>query len=317
MDIYRDYFTRENLLASLAEAPYIPGRLGELGLFSTRGLTSTTLALEEMPRNAPSLLTAIPRGSPLPVTSLEDRKVHTFQTSTYGLRGAVYADEVLSMRVAGTGGGAEVIQTRVTETVTKLRRSIDLLHEDLRMATVLSPNNAFGNAPASVQVDAGSTSLEIRKELFQHVVLPIETALVGLTYSGIRVLCSDTYWAELIENDNMRATYLNTMAASSLRGDPLESFSSYGMTFERYRGTGSTAITAGSAVCIPMGVPDLFIQAFAPDDTVDSVGSGAMGSPYYLKSYPLEDEKGWGVRIQSHVVMVCTRPDAIVKIALT
>ena len=35
MDIYRDYFTRENLVASVAKAPYIPGRLGELGIFTT------------------------------------------------------------------------------------------------------------------------------------------------------------------------------------------------------------------------------------------------------------------------------------------
>ena len=57
MDIFRDYFTRENLLASIAKAPYIPGRLGTV--FESRALTSTVLALEEQPTNGATILAGV------------------------------------------------------------------------------------------------------------------------------------------------------------------------------------------------------------------------------------------------------------------
>ena len=146
MDIYRDYFTRESLTDSIVKAPYIPGQLA--ALFETRGLGATTLAIEALAENGPSSLTAIPRGAPLPAIGLDKRTVVTFPTQTYGAQGAVLADEVLNARAFGTTGAAEIVTARRDETVAKLRRSIDNLHESLRMACVLNPDNGFGSNPA-------------------------------------------------------------------------------------------------------------------------------------------------------------------------
>jgi len=318
MDIFRDYFTRENLVRALEKAPYTPGRLGELGLFETVPLTSTTFAVEEQTTDAGRVLTAIARGAPRTNTSLEKRKVHTFQTASYGDGGAVYADEVLASRAFGVNGQAEVVQDRVNRLVAKLRRNMDLTHESLRMAKLLAPGSTeFGSAASDVVIAVQTDATKTRQEIFNKLVKPIEAALDGLTFSGIHVFCSDGYWADLIENAQIKATFLNWQAAAELRGDTRQAFSFGGVTWERYRGTSAVKITDDRAVAFPVGVSDTFWQAFAPNDTIESAGAGALGQPYYMGSKAVQDAlgtKAMEVAIATHPVMVCGRPSSIIQI---
>ena len=315
MDIFRDYFTRENLVRSLEKAPYIPGRLGELGLFEAVGLTSTTLSVEEQTTDGGKVLTAISRGAPRSQSGLEKRKVHTFTTASYGDEGAVYADEALNARGAGTNAAVEVVTDRRDRLVRRLRRHIDLTHESLRMATLLSPGSTeFGSAPASAIIAVQTDATKTRQEIFNKIITPIETALDGLEFTGIHVFCSDGYWSDLIENKAIRETYLNHSQAAELRGDPRMSFTFGGVTWERYRGTSAVKITDNEAVAFPLGVPDTFWQAFAPNDTMESVGAGGLGQPYYMGSKPITDAMGtkaMQVAIASHPRMVCGRPGVI------
>lgn len=149
MDFFTDFFTAHELIASVAKAPYIPGRLADLGIFSTRALAGTKLALEEQPLNDASLITSTPRGTPSKAQTLERRTVHTFETTHYRKDGSVIADEVLGIRSTGLSGAREVITARRDEVIARLRRDMDLTHEYLRMSCVNSPSNAFGSAPVA------------------------------------------------------------------------------------------------------------------------------------------------------------------------
>lgn len=321
MDIFRDYFTRENLVRSLAKAPYTPGRLGELGIFETVGLTSTTFAVEEETTDAGRVLTSIARGAPRQRETLEKRKVHTFQTATYGDEGDVMADEVLNARGAGTQGQAEVVAARRDRLVAKLRRSMDLTHESLRMAKLIAPGSTeFGSAPSTAAIAVQTDATKTRQEIFTKIIKPIEDALDGLTFTGLHVFCSDGFWSNLVENKQIRETYLNWQAAAELRNDPRMMFSFGGVMWERYRGTSAVKITDDQAIAFPVGVSELFWQAFAPNDTMESVGMGALGQPYYFGSKLLTDSqgtKGVEVSVASHPVMVCGRPAAIRTITMT
>jgi len=321
MDNFRDYFTRENLVRSLDKTNYVPGRLGELGLFETVPLTSTTFAIEEAALNTGKIMTVIPRGGVRERSSLNKRKVHTFTTESYGDQGSVYADEVLNARGAGVTGAAEVLQYRRDQTVSVLRETADLTFESKRMACLVSPSSSeFGSAPAAVTIAVQTDATKVRQEIFNKLVKPIESALKGIRYTGIRVLCEDGFWAELIENDQIRKTYLNWQAAAELRGDTTESFAYGNVMWERYRGTSDINITSNRAIAFPVGVKGLFFQGFAPNDTLESVGQGALGQPYYLGSSEIKDSqgiKGWEISLQSHFKMICGRPAAIQTIKLS
>jgi hypothetical protein len=313
MDIFRDYFTRENLLASIAKAPYIPGRLASV--FESRALTSTVLALEEQPTNGATILAGVPRGTPSRIETLERRNVHTFTTTHYRADGSVYADEVLNARAVGANAAVEVIQMRRDELMMRLRRDIDLTHESLRVACLVTPTNAFGNVTASQQIALNTDATKTRKEIFEKITVPMETALDGIPFSGLHAYCSDTFWSKLIENAAVKATLLNYAMAQDLRNDPREMVNFGGVTWERYRGTGTVVIPTGTARIVPEGVPNMWIQAFAPADTLDTVGAGQMGTPYYPQAIASADNRRWYMEIQTNCVMVCTRPSAVLIIS--
>jgi hypothetical protein len=321
MDIYRDYFTREQLLASVATAQFIPRMLGEMGLFRTIGLTSTTLAIEALPDNDVAESAAIPRGGPPKPLQLEKRRVETFPVGTYAWNGAVMADEVLNARAAGTSGAAEVITDRVNGVTAMLRNQADWQHEYLRMAVINSATNAFGTAGADQTIAFGvADTVAVHASIHQHITLRLEAALGGLPYTGVDVICSDTYWQGFIQSKTIRETYLNTAAAASLRGIPMDYMDFGNVRWWRYRASGNIKINDGEAKAIPRGVPGLFVQAFAPDDTVESVGRGAMGAPYYLNSRPIDTPagiKGYQITLQSHPVMLCTRPSCVLTVSLS
>ena len=312
LDIYRDYFTRENLMASIAKAPYIPGRLAEY--FESIPLTSTVLALEEQPTNGASILSGMARGTASKIETLERRNVHTFTTTHYRVDGAVYADEVLGARATGATGMAEIISQRRDMLMARMRRDIDLTHESLRMTVVKTPTNAFGAVAGSQQIALNTDATKTRKEIFDKIIAPIETALDGIPFSGILALCGDTFWGKLIENAAVKATLLNYQMAQTLRNDPRETVFFGGVQWERYRGTGTVIMTTGEARVFPVGVPQMWVQAFAPADTMDQVGNGALGSPYWPQAYASQDNRRFYMEIQTNCVMVCTRPTAVLPI---
>lgn len=314
-DLFSNYFKRETLSRVLEKAQYVPGRLGQL-FDAPQGATSTTVLVEELPLETVSTLSAVPRGAPPTQLTLGDRKIHPFQTETYAFGASVLADEVLNVRAAGQLG-PEVIQSRIAAKTNKLVQQAAWQHEALRMAVLNTPTNTIGSAPASVAVAFGASDSAIRSSVHTNVVVAMETALGGIPYTGLRALCSEVFWVGLIESKTIRETYLNQVEASQLRGGTTDSFSYGGVVWERYRAGGTIAITSGKAKVIPEGVTGLFQQWFAPDDTLQSVGMGAMGAPWYLTSVPIEGDKGYRLTLQTHPLMVCTRPTAVLTLGLS
>lgn len=314
MDLFNSYFTRENLAGVLRKAQFVPGRLAEA--FDTHGATSTTVLIEELPLETVANSSAIARGSPPAAVVTGDRKIHPFQTATYAWGASVLADEVLNVRAAGSSA-PEVIQTRIAEKTAKMKQQAAWQHEALRMAVLNSPDNTIGSAPASAAVAFGASDTTVRSAVHTNVVLAMESALGGIPYTGLLALCSETFWAGLIESKTIASTYQNQVQAAQLRGATTDQVIYGGVTWERYRAGGTIAIASGKAKVIPLGVPDLFQQWFAPDDTLSSVGAGAMGAPWYLSSVPINGDKGYRLTLQTHPVMICTRPTCVLTIGLS
>lgn len=319
MDIYRDYFTREELTRVLAQTEYQPGLLGTLGLFEPVPLTSTTFAVEEETKDGARILTGVARGAPREQTGLDKRKVHTFTVLTqYGDEGNVMADEVLNARAAGTAGAKEVIVDRRQRLVQRLRRNMDLTHENLRMQAILSPGSTeFGTAASDQVIAVQTDGTKLRQEIFTKITLTLEAAMDGQNFGEPLVLCSNGYWSDLIEAKSIRDTYLGYQAAAELRGAVAEEFVFGGVRWRRYRGTSAVKIPDNQAVVVPTNVQGFAWMPMAPNDTIESVGSGALGQPYYMGSDVIKDSqgtKGYEVSIASHVRTVVGRPGAIIRL---
>lgn len=321
MDIYRDYFTREELTRVLAQTEYQPGLLGTLGLFEPVPLTSTTFAVEEETKDGVRVLTGVARGAPREQTGLDKRKVHTFPVTTqYADQGNVMADEVLNARGAGVQGAKEVIENRRLRLVQRLRGNMDLTHESLRMQCILNPASTEFGAAAASQVINPATDTKLRQTIFKKIKKPMEAALDGITFGTPLVLCSDGYWEHLIDADVINKTYLNYQAAAEVRNEVADRFPFGGVVWQRYRGTSAVNIPDNEARVIPTNVQGAFWMPMAPNDTIESVGVAALGQPYYMGSKALMDgqgTKGYELSIASHVRAICGRPGCILPLTLS
>lgn len=317
MDIFTDYFTREELVASLVNTQYVPRQLAPL--FDTRGLTTTSMGVEKLSADTVSESDAIARGAPGKPVGLDKRTVETFSTESYAWDASVYADEVLGARAAGLSAIGEVVIDRRNRTMAKLRRHADFQHEYLRMQVLNDATNALGDAPDPTAIAFGVADSALLSSIEEKIISAMEDALGGLESGPLVAFCSRTFWRALLDSKTRQATYLNQSAASALReiplpGQPLEFGNVY---WYRYRPSGSIAITEGQAKVIPTGVDGLFLQAFAPDDTEESVGQGAQGQLYYPGAEPLPRNKGMQMWMQTHPKMICTRPEAVLTIDLS
>lgn len=315
-DLFSDLFTPKELLGALSRQQFIPSALAPI-FGEPRGLLGTEFVWDEDKHEAVGLITATARGTPSGVTTLQKDKAHTFATAHYRYDGSVFPDEVLNARQIGSVARQTIMERR-DRVVRKLRTSLDLTLEYLRMQCVNSPTNTLGTAPASAAVGFGASDTAIRSAIHNNIIKPLEAALDGVPFTGITVICQDTFWQGLIESKTIRETYLNWTAAAQTRGDTRDGFMFANIYWQRYRGTATVDITSGKAKVIPQGIPDLFVHACAPADTMDQIGAGVRGGPYYLNAYPIDQgNRGWYIEAQTNPAMVCTRPESILTIGLT
>jgi hypothetical protein len=316
-------FSLQSLTAAINNTVYVPGQISASGLFDEAGISTLTANVESRD-GVLELVDPVARNSaPNPLQKEGDRRIVPFVVPHMPQRDTLMADEVQGVRAFGSEDMAEPIIARLNDKIQRMRRNIDYTMEYHRLAAVMgnyiasdgtstSLFTTFGvtQQTLSMAFNASSSSSARTKATTIHEY--IESALDGVPYSGIRVWCSSGFWKALLEDKDAKETYLNWQAAADLRQDPTESFTWQGITWERYRGNSTVAVTADAAYAVPTGVPDLCLTRFAPANYVETVNT--IGLPYYAKSKVLDFDKGFQLEAQSNALNICTRPRAIIKL---
>ncbi len=319
-----DAFSLTTLTQAINNLKYKPGRLGELGLFQEQGIATLDAAVEERD-GVLSLLDIAPRGAPGKPAHGEARRIHTFRVPHIPQMATILADEVQGIRAFGSESQSEVLATRLSERLATLRANLDYTLESHRVAALMgnfydANGNAtslfttFGVSQQTLSFVLGTATTKIRSKI-NTALEYIETALDGVTFTGVRVLCGKTFWDNLVTHEMVEKTYLNTQMAADLRRDPRLEFEFGGFTFERYRGTSAVKIGDTDAYAVPMGIPGLFLTRFAPANYTETVNT--LGLPYYAKSEPMKMGKGYDIEAQSNPLNLCTRPAAIIKLTVS
>ena len=141
--------------------------------------------------------------------------------------------------------------------------------------------------------------------------------LGGSPFTGIRAICGDAYFDDLLAHPEVRNTYLNTPAAEQLRqsyvsnGMIYGAYDVFGVMYENYRGAvgGTSFIDTNKAYFFPVGVPGLFKTFISPADYVETVNT--LGQRLYSKVFPMENDKGVNMETQMNFVNICTRPNVL------
>ena len=334
LDVFKaDGFSMMELTAAINKHDYVPERLLELGLFEANPVSTTTIAIEERD-GVLSLVPTTPRGGPGTNVNEDRRRLHNLFVPHLALVDRIVADEVQGMRAFGSQSELMQVQELVNRRALKLRRNIELTHENFRLGAIkgqildsdgstviVNLFTVFGVSQLSevdFDLDNGSPASGALRKVCTGVVRNVLKELKGLGGGNIRIraLCSDAFWDDLIAHTEVRETYLQWQAAAELRGGVAYGVFPYGgITFENYRGTddGTTVgVAANKCHIFPENVPGLFQSYYAPADYNDTVNT--PGLPFYARQAPdMQFDKFTDLEVQSNPLSICTVPRVLIQ----
>lgn len=335
-----DAFGVVSLTKAINDVPFQPKRLQQLGWFSEEGVTTTAMMLERQGTTI-TLIPAASRGAPGRPEKADKRKVVSLPSVHLPQRATINADEVQNVRAFGSETDEMTVMELVNKRLAKLRRNIDTTLEWQRMGAVkgqildsdgsvlLDLFQTFGLTKTAVTLALSSATTKVRS-LAVGYKRTMEDKLGALEYSGVRVLCSNSFFDNFVEHAAVQRAWDNfqdrMMLQQDLRGPganggagggggaPAAGFMFAGCIWENYRGNigGQAFIPDGKAYMVPEGVPDMFSTTYAPADYMETVNT--IGLPYYAKQELMEFNKGVEIEAQSNPITFCSRPDAIVEI---
>jgi hypothetical protein len=340
-------WTVNELSVALNMLPLTPGIIASLGLFTTPKVLSTTTAWIEMRSNTLALVPSRPRGGPADVNIMGRRSAVPFRIPHFPLDATVLADEVQDLRAfGGTAGTLESFPTAVQEQLTDMGVKLDVTLEHLRLGAIkgvvitrvhrdtgnieesIDLFDAFGMvAPAPVNFvfdqTADSAWSGAVTTTINTIIDTIEDELGGSPPGGIAALCGKDFYNALVTCAEVRDAYRFADAGAALIAPTQEpaggtrGFVYRGCRFIRYVGRigAYEMLDPATAQFFPMGAPDLFIEAYAPADYIETVNTPAL--PRYAKQEAMDFDKGMMIQSQMNVMPICTRPRTLIPATFT
>jgi Phage major capsid protein E len=336
-------FSMTSLTMAMNKFPFMPGRIGALNLFSERRLSVITTVIE-VRNNRLALIPSQPRGAP-PIANVEDRRhLVPFVVPHFPIRDTVMADQVLGVRAFGTEDQLLGVQQVVDERLASMSRKHDVTLEWLRLGAVggivvTRVNPATGVPEAQIDlydafgmvqppplnwpiiIPPGAVTVPPRDEMaygneltamITGMVREIANELGAGSFSYIHGIAGSVFMDAFAAHPEVRSTYLNQPAASALR-DPtwMRQVAYREVIIEEYRGQIGNIPFVAPDQCkfFPVGVPDLFVEIYAPADYIEAVNTLAL--PRYAKQRILDFEKGVEMESQQNVLPMCTAPNVL------
>ena len=330
-------FSMRSLMARLLDAAHIPQRLGELNLFTARPIATLKASVEKK-GNTLTLVQTTPRGGPGVQNVKDGRELVDIPTARIALDDTISADEVQDVRQFGSEDMLKPFQAEVDERIVRMSNSIEATLEHMRMgamkgqvldadgAVLLNLFTAFGvsaQTEVDFDLDNATPASGVLRKLCAGQERKIRTELGGLPYRNIMGITSPEFFDDLIAHPEVRETVKNFPAALSLResgvgaggnSQPVMQLQFGGITWEEYRGSvgGTLYVSASKAHLFPVGVPELFLTAYAPAEYFDTVNR--RGLPRYVRPNPenQDNDSRKTFRVQSHPMSICTRPRTLI-----
>lgn len=333
LDIFKsDAFSVVSLTDAVQKLKFVPGRLTEMGLFTETSIATTTVSIEEAD-GVLKLVAPTPRGGPGVTMDKAKRAMRSISVPHFEINDAVMAEEVQGIRAFGSETELDQVSAKVISRLGEARQSLKSTLEYARVgavigvvtyadSTTLDLFSTFGvsqDAEIDFDLDNATPAAGVLRKKCAGVLRQVATNLDGVPVSGLRAICGDAFFDDLIAHTEVRATYLNQVQAAELRGGYVNAGMSYGsfefggIVWENYRGSvgGTTFVNTDKCHIYPVGVPGLFRTVYAPADYVETVNT--LGRDMYVKQYEMPNGKGIHLDTQMNALNYCTRPKSLIK----
>lgn len=332
LDVFnQDAFSVRSLTDAINKIKFVPGRIGQLGIFTETSISTTIIMVEEKD-GVLSLVKPSPRGAPGQTVDKAKRAAHPFVVPHFEINDAVMAEEIQNVRAWGSETQLELLQGKVAERMAIHSQSLAATEEYARIGAIkgivtyadgstLNLFTEFGvsqEAEVDFDLDNATPAAGALRKKCAGVIRTVATNLDGVPFSGLHALCGDAFFDDLIAHKEVRESYLAQQEASTLRQGYVAGGMSYGtfefggIVWENYRGAvgGTSFVNTDKCHIFPVGVPGLFRTVYAPADYNETVNT--MGQRLYAKQFPMPNDKGVNLDCQMNALQYCTRPKALI-----
>ena len=329
LDIFNtDAFSLTTLTDSILKSKFRPTRIADMGLFDERGITRTSIVIEEKDGRL-SLIQTSPRGGVPSNIGAEKRTARSFTVPHLARETVVLADELQNVRSFGSEDSTDAVATIINERLTDLRGDHEVTLEKLRAGaiqglikdadgtTIYNLFTEFGVSQQTATVSPNASSDEgdaLRGEIVAIQRL-IEAEMEAEPISDYHAFCGSTFFDSLRADLGIVQTLRQSDPNSLLEGRGRR-FRFGGVLWEEYRHmtSGTAFFAASEAYVFPVG-SRIFKTYFGPADFVETVNT--VGLPIYAKQVvDAELQRFVKIHTQSNPLSLCLVPRAVVKVTI-
>lgn len=333
IDVFNaDPFSMAELSAAVNKIPRVPTLLGDMGLFTPKSIR-TEIASFDQNAGSIGLIQTSARGAPLETATRDARTMRHISSPRIAKSDSLYASELANLRAFGSESELAVVQTEVASRMARLVSDVNLTWENMRLgaiqgivtdadASTLYSLYTLFDVTQQTEVDfdldnASPASGALRKKCSEMIRACRRAAangwIRGRTY--LAALCDDVFWDQLIAHTEVRATYLNQIAAAELRGEAASGVLDFGgIKFMHYDGTDdNTTVKVPTGTCkfFPVDTAGDFWQVIlSPGEFFPTINQ--PGQPLYALTIPDRDREAWvKLEVYSYPLFICTRPASL------
>lgn len=326
-DIFNnDAFSVSALTSTIIDVPRLQTKIGDKKLFREQGMPTLGMMVERKGSTL-NLVPSAPRGGVGDTAVRGTRQLIHLPTVHLPQRGAMLADEVQGIRAFGSETEVEAVRSILRDKLEVAKNQIDITMEYHRIGAIkglvmdsdgvsplLDVYAAFGMTQQTHFMALATPTTKVKQKVIE-IKRKIQEKLGGLSFTKIRVLCSQSFFDDLTGHAVVEKAFELYQQNSYARTDQSGSaFEFADVVFEEYAGgVGSTLfIPEGEAYAYPEGVAGLFQTWYAPADWMETVNT--KGLPYYAKQEVMPYQKGVSFESQSNPLNFCSRPEAVLKV---
>lgn len=319
-----DLFSVANLTAAVNKLPAIPGKVGAMGLFDEKGVTSTSVIIDEREGRLVLVPNTSRNDDPAPLEGRK-RKRRTFETLHLPVSSSILPSQLQGIAAFGQENATTPVVTVVNDHLQELKNSIEATREFQRVGALrgqlLDADGSllfdlfdeFDVKQKKVTVLLSNPDTNVRKACLdakRHA----ESKLGGVMVTGFRAFCGPDWFDAFTDHAKVKEAFAHYQAAQDrLGGDMRSGFTFGGIEYIEYDVTvsGQRFIPADIAQVFPVarGVFRLFNAPANYNETVNT-----LGLAFYSKAEPRKMGKGWDLEAQANPLAMCLFPEALVEL---
>jgi hypothetical protein len=323
-----DLFQTSTLTASVNKLPAMPGKVGAMGLFEERGITTTTVVIDQREGRL-VLVPNTSRADDAAAIKNGKRTRRVFEATHLPLKGSILPGDIQNIAAFGQDNSVLTQQAIVINNkLLDMKNSIEATREWQRVGAlsgkILDSDgsvlcdlyNEFGVVKKSMNVPFSVATTDVRKYCLDSKRWA-EKKLGGVMVTGYKALCDAAFFDALTSHPNVEKAYANYQEAQDRLGGDLRSGFKFGdIEYIEYeiQVSGQSFIPAATAKVFPVG-NGIFAMYNAPANYNETVNT--LGLPYYAKVEERDMGKGWDMEVQANPLAMCLIPEALVELKAT